>query len=202
MVVEWLNVSGGVDADPDWANLQEEIVRAGHIWVGASAQRIGVMGGPTLVGVQVPGAEAAGKGLRGIDPVRYGGLDHPGDGFSFDIFTQIGRAVRTRRASPTAIAFGSGWARPRRSRLSAWPSCMALAPTTSSGTRRTPTPPSRPVSRYLKIATHCSRSPTPRRSPAAPPPRPHLCSRVRHHGLVGTTVDAPVGLVVAGQVHA
>jgi len=35
----------------------------------------------------------AGKGLRGIDPARYGALDHPGDGFAFDIFTQVGRAV-------------------------------------------------------------------------------------------------------------
>ena len=27
VVVEWLNVSGGVDANPDWASLEEEIVR-------------------------------------------------------------------------------------------------------------------------------------------------------------------------------
>ena len=41
-----------------------------------------------------PGAEAAGKGLKAIDPARYGSLEHPGDGFSFDIFTQVARAVR------------------------------------------------------------------------------------------------------------
>ena len=94
VIVEWLNVSGGVDADPDWVSLREEIVRAGDAWVGVSAQRIGVMGGPVLVKVDVPGAEAAGEGLRAIDPARYGSLDHPGDGFSFDIFTQVARAVR------------------------------------------------------------------------------------------------------------
>ncbi len=95
VVVEWLNVSGGVDADPDWTSLSEEIVRAGDAWVGVSTQRIGVEGGPVLVKVQgVAGAEAQGKGLKAIDPARYGTLEHPGDGFSFDIFTQAARALR------------------------------------------------------------------------------------------------------------
>ena len=68
VVVEWLNVSGGVDADPEWTSLQEEIARAGDAWVGVSAQRIGVEGGPVLVKVQgVPGAEA-GEGSRGDRP--------------------------------------------------------------------------------------------------------------------------------------
>ena len=71
VVVEWLNVSGGVDADPDWVSLHEEIVRAGDAWVGVSAQRIGVEGGPVLVSVKgIPGADQAGKGLKKIDPAR------------------------------------------------------------------------------------------------------------------------------------
>jgi hypothetical protein len=95
VVVEWLNVSGGVDADPDWASLNEEIVRRGDAWVGVSAQSIGVAGGPVLVGLQgVAGADLAGQGLVKIDPARYGGLQHPGDGFSFDIFTQVARGIR------------------------------------------------------------------------------------------------------------
>jgi hypothetical protein len=94
VIVEWLNVSGGIDADPDWVSLREEILRRGDAWVGVSAQRIGVMGGPVLVKVDVPGAEVAGLGLKAIDPARYGSLEHPGDGFSFDIVTQIARAVR------------------------------------------------------------------------------------------------------------
>jgi hypothetical protein len=93
-LVEWMNVSGGVDANPEWASLGEEIMRRGHAWVGVSAQRIGVMGGPPLVAVPAAqAADVAGKGLVGIDPARYGTLDHPGDGFSFDIFTQVARAV-------------------------------------------------------------------------------------------------------------
>ncbi len=95
VILEWLNVSGGVDANPDWVSLREEIVRRGDVWVGVSAQRIGVIGGPVLVKVEVPGAaDLQGKGLRAIDPARYGSLDHPGDGFSFDIFTQVARAIR------------------------------------------------------------------------------------------------------------
>lgn len=88
VVVEWLNVSGGSDTNPDWASTQEEITRQGEIWVGVSAQRIGIEGGPALFG-------APGRGLKEIDPARYGALSHPGDGFSFDIFTQVAKAIRS-----------------------------------------------------------------------------------------------------------
>ena len=47
-----------------------------------------------LVAVDVPGAEYAGLGLKQIDPDRYDSLDHPGDAFAYDIFTQVARAVR------------------------------------------------------------------------------------------------------------
>jgi hypothetical protein len=93
-VVEWLNVSGGLDADPEYASVEEELLRRHHTWVGVSVQLIGVEGGPVLVAA--PGGEAlAGKGLKKIDPARYGTLSHPGDGYSFDIFTQVARALRS-----------------------------------------------------------------------------------------------------------
>jgi Alpha/beta hydrolase domain len=94
VLVEWLNVSGGVDADPDYVTTHEEITRQGDVWVGVSAQSIGVEGGPVAVKVDAPGAEVAGKGLKGIDSARYGSLHHPGDGFAFDIYTQVARALR------------------------------------------------------------------------------------------------------------
>ncbi|MBE1536911.1 alpha/beta hydrolase domain-containing protein [Actinomadura algeriensis] len=47
-----------------------------------------------LVSAPGPGAELAGKGLKKIDPDRYGSLEHPGDGFTFDIFTQVARGLR------------------------------------------------------------------------------------------------------------
>ena len=94
VIVEWLNVSGGIDSDPEWATLHEEIVRSGDIWVGVSAQSIGVEGGPVAVKVNVPGSDQAGKGLKAIDPQRYSSLKHPGDSYSYDIFTQVARALR------------------------------------------------------------------------------------------------------------
>jgi Alpha/beta hydrolase domain len=94
VVVEWLNVSAGVDADPEWTNTAEELTRSGDIWVGVSAQLIGVEGGPVIVKVDTPGSDAAGKGLKAIDPSRYGSLQHPGDGYAFDIYTQVARALR------------------------------------------------------------------------------------------------------------
>jgi hypothetical protein len=94
VVVEWLNVSGGVDADPEYVTLREELVRSGAAYVGVSAQSIGVEGGPVAVKVDVAGSEAAGMGMKAIDPARYGSLSHPGDAFSFDIFTQVARAIR------------------------------------------------------------------------------------------------------------
>jgi len=94
MVVEWLNVSSGADASPDYAYLSDELVRKGYAWAGVSAQRIGIEGGDVAVPVSLGIDTGAGKGIRTIDPERYGALRHPGDAYSYDIFTQIGRALR------------------------------------------------------------------------------------------------------------
>jgi hypothetical protein len=93
VVVEWLNVSGGVDAAAEYTYLEDEILRSGYAWVGVSAQRIGVEGGP--VAVVAPGAEeaGAGTGLKGIDPDRYGELVHPGDAYAYDMYTQVARSL-------------------------------------------------------------------------------------------------------------
>ena len=42
VVVEWLNVSGGIDASPEWMQTHVELLRRGYAWVGASAQAVGV----------------------------------------------------------------------------------------------------------------------------------------------------------------
>ena len=42
MVVEWLNVSGQVDANPDWTMTHNELIRDGFAWVGVSAQAVGL----------------------------------------------------------------------------------------------------------------------------------------------------------------
>jgi hypothetical protein len=87
VIVEWINVSAGADTAPDWLQGHTELIRDGFVWVGVSAQIVGVTGGPPLVGViSLPLVKA--------DPVRYGSLVHPGDSFSYDIFSQAGQAIR------------------------------------------------------------------------------------------------------------
>ncbi len=94
VVVEWLNVSGGLDAAPDYSYGKSEILRSGTAWVGVSAQSIGIEGGAVAVPIKVATDAGAGKGLRVLDPARYADLHHPGDAFSYDMFTQVARALR------------------------------------------------------------------------------------------------------------
>ncbi len=90
VVLEWLNVSSGDDAAPDYTYLAEEILRRGHVWVGVSAQYVGVEGGRAVV----PAGEAApANGLKARDPERYGALNHPGDAFCYGIFTAVADAL-------------------------------------------------------------------------------------------------------------
>lgn len=90
VLVEWLNVSGGLDAPADWFMAHREIVRKGYAYVAVSAQKVGVDGGKSL------GMDLS---LKKVDPSRYGGLVHPGDAYAYDIFSQAGRAVRNRGSS-------------------------------------------------------------------------------------------------------
>jgi hypothetical protein len=87
VLVEWLNVSGGVDAAPDWLSAHTELIREGCAWVGVSAQYVGVEGGKSILGLPV-------TPLKKTDPVRYGSLVHPGDSFSYDILSQAAQAIR------------------------------------------------------------------------------------------------------------
>jgi hypothetical protein len=89
VVVEWLNVSSKTDVDVDFGFLSQELLRGGYAWVGVSAQEAGI--DSTGGGQFGPGA----LGLRAWDPERYGSLEHPGDQYSYDIFSQAGRAIRT-----------------------------------------------------------------------------------------------------------
>jgi Alpha/beta hydrolase domain len=80
VIVEWLNVSGGVDANPDWTMTHNELIRDGFAWVGVSAQAVGM------------------NATKAADPTRYVSLSHPGDSFSYDIFSQAGQAIRDNSA--------------------------------------------------------------------------------------------------------
>ena len=70
-----LSLMTGADAAPQWIAGHDELVRDGFAWVGVSAQQVGV------------------DALKAADPSRYGSLSHPGDSYSYDIFSQAGQAV-------------------------------------------------------------------------------------------------------------
>ena len=81
VVVFWLNVTAGFEL----GSAGGEALR-GYAWVGVSAQKVGIDGFP-----QNPG------GLKAWDPERYGSLVHPGDAYSYDIFTQVAAAIGPER---------------------------------------------------------------------------------------------------------
>jgi len=87
--VEWLNVTAGVDGDPDFGLNHPVILGDGSAYVGVSAQRAGIEGGGVLT---VPGVQV--QALKQWDPERYGDLVHPGDNYSYDIYSQAAQAVR------------------------------------------------------------------------------------------------------------
>ena len=85
VIVEWLNVSGGLDAAPDWISMHTEIIREGHVWVGVSAQVDGIEGREGGIGRLY---------LKAVSPERYAPLSHPGDSFSYEMFAQVAQAIR------------------------------------------------------------------------------------------------------------
>ena len=85
VLVEWLNVTGGIDAEPEWDYEHVELLRAGYAWVGVTAQFVGA------------------EFLPAFDGVRYATISHPGDSWSYDIFSQAGMAVLYGNPSPLGI---------------------------------------------------------------------------------------------------
>ena len=83
VIVHWQNVTAGYEL----GSVTDGEYLRGYAWVGVSAQSVGVNG--------VPGPDAA--GLKQWDAERYGSLDHPGDPYSYDIFSQAGRVVAPDR---------------------------------------------------------------------------------------------------------
>ena len=81
VVVFWLNVTAGFEL----GSASGEALR-GYAWVGVSAQKVGI-----------DGFAENPQGLKAWDPERYGSLVHPGDAYSYDIFTQAARAVGPER---------------------------------------------------------------------------------------------------------
>jgi hypothetical protein len=81
VLVEWLNVTGGMDVPVEWVTTHREVLRAGYAYVAVSAQKAGV------------------EALKKSDSARYGELVHPGDAYCYDIFTDVGRLLRAQQKS-------------------------------------------------------------------------------------------------------
>jgi alpha/beta hydrolase family protein len=92
VLVEWLNVSGGLDASPDLMFLHRHLMREGIVWVGVSAQKVGIDGGGILPGMALH--------LKQVNAERYGSLVHPGDAFAFDMYSEVGRVLRAPGSGP------------------------------------------------------------------------------------------------------
>ena len=79
VALDWVNVTIPDDTDVSWPAMAHTITKRGYAYVAVSAQRLGVEYSPIA--------------LKQWDPVRYGSLSHPGDDYSFDIFSQASEAV-------------------------------------------------------------------------------------------------------------
>ena len=95
VIVEWLNVSGGVDAAAAWLTDHVQMIRSGMVYVGVSVQAAGIDGSSGSLGA------SAGQvgGIKGADPARYGSLEHPGDSYSYSMYEQAGAAIRRDAAT-------------------------------------------------------------------------------------------------------
>ncbi|MEX2554203.1 MAG: alpha/beta hydrolase domain-containing protein [Actinomycetota bacterium] len=89
VIVEWLNVTGGTDLETVWPVAWEFLVRNGFAYVGVSAQLAGLCCGPLAP--------------KGWDPLRYATIFHPGDEYSYDIFSQAMKALRDPLLNRTTI---------------------------------------------------------------------------------------------------
>lgn len=88
VLVNWQNVTAGFDIG---APVVHHLAQ-GYAWVGVTAQRAAVEGQPS----PTAGTPAT-PGLTAWDPDRYESLHHPGDEFSYDIFTQAARTLAADR---------------------------------------------------------------------------------------------------------
>lgn len=79
VLLDWVNVTAQFENAVDTMLAREMLMREGYAFVHVSAQAAGLCCLPGLT-------------PQMWDPVRYAALDHPGDDWSFDMFTQIARA--------------------------------------------------------------------------------------------------------------
>ena len=90
----WQNVTAGYEL----GSADEVGVLDGAAWVGVSAQAVGIHGFPNNRNAMGQEMQVQWH-LTAWEPERYGTLKHPGDDWSYDIFSQAGAVVGPRRAT-------------------------------------------------------------------------------------------------------
>jgi hypothetical protein len=108
VLVNWQNVTVGFEI----GTVGEGVILRGYAWVGVSAQRVGIEGFASPE-ARSPLGLGADQHLKAWGAERYGSLQHPGDSFSYDIFTQAARTAGFARPrstlTPWAASRCDGW---------------------------------------------------------------------------------------------
>lgn len=89
VVLDWTNVTLQFDIESLWASSWDVLMGRGFIYVSVTAQKQGADGSPLAVFFW--------------DPVRYAEVSHPGDDYSFDIFSQAVLAVQDPLVLPAEL---------------------------------------------------------------------------------------------------
>ncbi|MCW2796093.1 alpha/beta hydrolase domain-containing protein [Nocardioides sp.] len=84
VLLDWVNVTAQFENAVDSMEAREMLLREGFAFVHVSAQAAGLCCTPLTP--------------QGWDPLRYAAISHPGDQYSFDMFAQVARAMRTHKA--------------------------------------------------------------------------------------------------------
>ncbi len=81
VMLDWVNVTAQFENAVDTLEAREMLLREGWAFVHVSAQKAGLCCSPLTPQVW--------------DPVRYAAIDHPGDDYAADMFSQIAKAIRS-----------------------------------------------------------------------------------------------------------
>ena len=81
VMLDWVNVTAQFENAVDTLEAREMLLREGWAFVHVSAQKAGLCCSPLTP--------------QAWDPVRYAAINHPGDAYSADMFSQVAQALRT-----------------------------------------------------------------------------------------------------------
>jgi hypothetical protein len=93
-VLDWTNVTAQFENAVDTMEARQMLLREGFMYVHVSAQSAGICCSPLTPKVW--------------DPVRYAALQHPGDAYADDMFSQVAKAIRFPRRQRRSLDPTSG----------------------------------------------------------------------------------------------